>query len=979
MRLLALGKWLTLLLCYAFAFTAFSDSNRVTEFDYDAAGNIVHTESTINLNPPVVNNLVPTLIRQTDVFSLVATGTDLKAAQITSVLPGVTISNITTTSTSVNFDIVADKTTPTGVTTLTFTTALGNDTADITIQPPAPRISVLPIPIVAETTGPAKTITLQITPADIFDSSVDLSIVDTNVATVSPANVTITAGQNESVTPIQITGLVNGVTQLDISSPTLGSKSVAVFVTDQVGLPAGDTQTFNLPLGVTKEAPVIPELVERGPIVGGQLGVTKDSTPVAGSTEITPIVNPQLGVNKGSVVTSVAPIALVADDNAATFTVNGTGLSSVDLVEVIPSDDITVGALTVAPDGLSVSVPLTASAGAAIGTRKIQLSAAGTLVNTSTANASNVVVVNALPTIDSIDPILINRSETKTLTIRGQDLQFATGIAITPSESIAMSSSVTVNADGTALTATINVGPFALLGERVVTVITPAGDSGSTATAANTIEITAAPLNLFTPIVSPGLGVTKESTTSSSNDVTPIVNLTLGVAKGAFISNMTPAVGAIDTVVPVTVQGQNLDGVTTVEFVPDNGITLSTPIAAPDGLSLTFDVTIDATAPTTLREVRLTNASGVLVPSTPETNRFRVTPPLPIIQATDPLHVVVDDPMVTVSLTGENFDNANNVRIAPADDLVIGPPTTNAEGTLITFDVSANAGAVTGQRTVIVETPAGESSATAQPSNQINIVNQVVNDVTPIISSALGVEKQTSGGAQPTVDRLIISSGLGVEKQFTPPATSTDVNNLDGVALGVTFGATAFNIAPTVVPFNSTATIVVTGTGLDAVTAVSFDPPDDITITAPFVVNGANTQIDIPISVSATAAETLRKVVLTTATGQLQFSDIENSRLLIAGPQPIIQSISPIQETIGSSFTLTINGINFSGATAVSIEPADNISINTLTVNGAGTQITVPIIIDLNAAEGPRAVTVTTPAGITTSNLTPENTFTVVQ
>ena len=100
---------------------------------------------------------------------------------------------------------------------------------------------------------------------------------------------------------------------------------------------------------------------------------------------------------------------------------------------------------------------------------------------------------------------------------------------------------------------------------------------------------------------------------------------------------------------------------------------------------------------------------------------------------------------------------------------------------------------------------------------------------------------------------------------------------------------------------------------------------------------------------------------------------------MIAGPQPIIQSISPIQETIDSNFTLTINGINFSGATAVNIEPADDISINSLTVNGAGTQITVPIIIDLNAAEGPRAVTVTTPAGTTTSNLTPENTFSVVQ
>ena len=745
MRLLTAGRLFTLMLCYAFAFTAFGDSNRITEFSYDAAGNIIGTESVVNLNPPVVNDVTPTLIRQDEVFSLVATGTDLKGAQITSVLPGVAISNVVTTSTSVNFDILADETTTTGVTALTFTTALGSDTADITIQPPAPRISVLPIPIVAETGGAAKTIILQITPVDIFDASVDLSIVDTAVATVSPANVTITAGQNESSTPIQITGLVNGVTQLDISSPTLGSKSVAVFVTDSIGLPPGATEAFNFPLGVLKEAPIIPELVERGPIVGGQLGVSKDSTPVAGSTEFTPIVNAQLGVNKGSVVTDITPAALIADGNAATFTINGTGLGSVDLLEVTPPDDITVGTLTVAPDGLSISVPITANAGAAIGLRNIKLSAAGAAIATSSAEATKFVVVNALPTIDSIDPILINRSEIRTLTIRGQDLQFATGISITPSESITMSSSIDVNAAGNELTATINIGLFALLGERVVTVITPAGDSGTTAKTGNTIEITAAPLNLFTPIVSPGLGVTKESTTSSSNDITPIINSALGVAKGAFISNMAPAVGAIDTVVSVTVQGQNLDDVTDVEFSPNDGITLSTPVAAPDGLSLTFDVTIDVTAPTTLREVRFLNAGAVIDPVTATTNRFRVTPPLPIIQATDPLHIVIDDPMVTVALTGENFDNASNVRIEPADDLIIGPPTTNAEGTLVTLDVSANTGAVAGQRTVIVETPAGESSATVLPGNQINIVNQAVSDITPIISSALGVEKQFSG------------------------------------------------------------------------------------------------------------------------------------------------------------------------------------------------------------------------------------------
>jgi uncharacterized protein (TIGR03437 family) len=88
-----------------------------------------------------------------------------------------------------------------------------------------------------------------------------------------------------------------------------------------------------------------------------------------------------------------------------------------------------------------------------------------------------------------------------------------------------------------------------------------------------------------------------------------------------------------------------------------------------------------------------------------------------------------------------------------------------------------------------------------------------------------------------------------------------------------------------------------------------------------------------------------------------------------AGNLPAIQTLSPSSGKAGTTFTLTITGVNLTGATAVSFNGNGNghgggdFTVKNVQVSTAGTQITATVTIDASAKPGARVVTVTTPNG----------------
>jgi YVTN family beta-propeller protein len=83
---------------------------------------------------------------------------------------------------------------------------------------------------------------------------------------------------------------------------------------------------------------------------------------------------------------------------------------------------------------------------------------------------------------------------------------------------------------------------------------------------------------------------------------------------------------------------------------------------------------------------------------------------------------------------------------------------------------------------------------------------------------------------------------------------------------------------------------------------------------------------------------------------------------------PAIQSLSPNSGKAGTTFTLTITGVNLAGTTAVNFNGNGNghggdFTVKNIQVSTAGTQVTATVTIDASAKPGARMVTVTTPNG----------------
>jgi YD repeat-containing protein len=99
---------------------------------------------------------------------------------------------------------------------------------------------------------------------------------------------------------------------------------------------------------------------------------------------------------------------------------------------------------------------------------------------------------------------------------------------------------------------------------------------------------------------------------------------------------------------------------------------------------------------------------------------------------------------------------------------------------------------------------------------------------------------------------------------------------------------------------------------------------------------------------------------------------------------PLINAVSPVQGTRGTTLTLTITGANLNGATSLRFLNGDNGAIDTnltasnLNVNASGTSLTATVVINTGAGTGPRIVVVSAPAGDSSTSNPASHTLTVV-
>jgi hypothetical protein len=105
-------------------------------------------------------------------------------------------------------------------------------------------------------------------------------------------------------------------------------------------------------------------------------------------------------------------------------------------------------------------------------------------------------------------------------------------------------------------------------------------------------------------------------------------------------------------------------------------------------------------------------------------------------------------------------------------------------------------------------------------------------------------------------------------------------------------------------------------------------------------------------------------------------------QLLSVTTGPAIASISPAGIVRGTTVTLTINGANLAGASALRFINSSGvvdatITVSNLSVNAGGTQLTATVTVPSGAATGARVVVVTAAAGTTPAATAGSNAITI--
>lgn len=201
------------------------ERNQVTEYRYDAVGNILQVISGGALVPLSISSIAPTVFRRGETKSVVVSGTNLQGASVTTTDSALDITNLQAASGQINLVLGVGSTATLGQGALTVRSAAGSVSAAITIAPVLPQLSVEPTPLAIPPDNTSRQFTLRLSSPDTIDHTIGLSSSNTNIA-VSPVTITIPGGQTSAMASIK--GVTEGQSSVVLSSTTLGNSAVAV-------------------------------------------------------------------------------------------------------------------------------------------------------------------------------------------------------------------------------------------------------------------------------------------------------------------------------------------------------------------------------------------------------------------------------------------------------------------------------------------------------------------------------------------------------------------------------------------------------------------------------------------------------------------------------------------------------------------------------------------------------------------------------
>lgn len=505
--------------------------------------------------------------------------------------------------------------------------------------------------------------------------------------------------------------------------------------------------------------------------------------------------------------------------------------------------------------------------------------------------------------------------------------------------------------------------------------LTASGNSDATPSSANTFSVVETVGDTFSQIVSPNVGVELASTSVPTGASVGLLSSVVGISMGSVVHSVAPSTGATGQSLNFIFSGRELAGVSSVSISPSTGLTLGIPVVAADGRSVQVPVTIATDAVLGARRIQLLAGTNKVPFATPGSERFDITPPLPVLASVEPLVVPVGT-SVGFILRGHNLQGATQVKVTPAAGIAVNTVGVNPAGDIAALVIVIDAAATPGNRVVSIVTPAGESSTVAGPTNTITLAATPGTTYPSITSAAVGVTLASSVVPDPVPPVALLSPIVGVE--IAKVALAPGSLGLVSSPVGVAFGAMARSVEPLGFNAGESGSVTVRGIGLPANTALAFVPATGVTLVGVPSVAADGSSITQAIAIATDAPQGKRGVQLSTGGTAIAFATGADNTLAIGPGAPTIVSLATILARQGETFSLVIRGNHFRDVIEVLAEPASGMLFGTSpTVAADGTQITLGVSIAADAPLGGRVIRVRTRTGMSSSVAVPANTFTV--
>lgn len=552
---------------------------------------------------------------------------------------------------------------------------------------------------------------------------------------------------------------------------------------------------------------------------------------------------------------------------------------------------------------------------------------------------------------------------TQTFVVHGTAIAQGTQVKFVPAQDLQVGQA-TVSDDGTQLTVEVSAAANAVAGARRIEVL---DNNGALLTFADPAQAT--------------------------------VVLAAGLPK---IDSVSPLQIPRDTATTLVVHGHNLqNGRFSLE--PADGIEVDAqPQISEDGTLATASLHVAADAPLGARVMRIATAAGTTSATAAGENTLTIvgSQPVPYTSVTATVGVVVGSaeppadpvtvaPILTsnigvvvgasatgvqprrgiigtsldITVHGQGLAAVSAVRMVPADGLVIGAPTLNADGTELRFNLQVDAAATVGLRRLVLDTAAG-------PLAFANVMDGAFLVSAPLPEVA-------------SVDPLVLARGGDAQ------------------------------------------TLLLRGHYLDNVTDVRLDPADGITVNRPYTGSDDASTLGLAILVAADAPTGPRTVIVTTAAGESDSIRVPGNTVTIASeigntypaivsgmvgvtvgsgegpasydgalvaplvgvlipqpePEPITADTHAVAQPVrllvgavatgmdtdgwlqGASGTLTIEGVDLAQVTSVGASPSTGLLFDAASVDASGTRLSVPVSVAQDAPLGSRQLHLYTASG----------------